>query len=124
MNKRVLLVDDEPDLNLTIKMVLEQNGFKVDSFTDPVSAFENYKEEAAGMYDLLILDMKMPNMNGYELYRQIKKIDDKIKVCFLTACDIDYDEQFRKELFPVLDNNCYIRKPIENETLIRRLNRI
>ena len=124
MNKRVLLVDDEPDLNLTLKMVLEQNGFKVNSFIDPLSALENFRGEAAGMYDLLILDMKMPNMNGYELYRQIKKIDDKVKVCFLTACDIDYDEQFTKELFPILDNNCYIRKPIENETLIRRLNRI
>jgi DNA-binding response OmpR family regulator len=123
MNKRVLLVDDEPDLNLTLKMVLEQNGFKVDSFTDPLSALENFKEEAAGMYELLILDMKMPQMNGFELYRQIKKIDDKVKVCFLTAGEMDYD-QFRKELIPALDNNCYIQKPIENEMLIRRLNRI
>jgi two-component SAPR family response regulator len=65
----------------------------------------------------------MPNMNGFELYRQIKKIDDKVKVCFLTAGELDY-EQFRKELFPALDNNCYIQKPIENETLIKRLNRI
>ena len=123
MNKRVLLVDDEPDLNLTLKIVLEQNGFKVDSFTDPLSALENFKGEAAGMYELLILDMKMPNMNGFELYRQIKKIDDKVKICFLTAGEMDY-EQFRKELFPALDNNCYIQKPIENETLIKRLNKI
>jgi DNA-binding response OmpR family regulator len=123
MNKRVLLVDDEPDLNLTIKMILEENGFKVDSFTDPLSALENFKGEAAGMYELVILDMKMPGINGFELYRQIKKIDDKVKVCFLTAGEMDY-EQFRKELFPALDNNCYIQKPIETEMLIRRLNRI
>jgi len=123
MNKRVLLVDDEPDLNLTLKMVLEQNGFKVDSFTDPLSALENFKEEAAGMYELLILDMKMPGINGFELYRQIKKIDDKVKVCFLTAGEMDY-EQFGKELFPALDKNCYIQKPIDNETLIERINRI
>jgi DNA-binding response OmpR family regulator len=103
-------------------MTLEENGFKVDSFTDPLSALENFKEEA-GMYELLILDMKMPQMNGFELYRQIKKIDDKVKVCFLTAGEMDY-EQFRKELIPALDNNCYIQKPIENEMLIRRLNRI
>jgi DNA-binding response OmpR family regulator len=122
MNKRVLLVDDEPDLNLTLKMVLEQNGFKVDSFTDPLSALENFRGEA-GIYELLILDMKMPGINGFELYRQIKKIDDKAKVCFLTASEMDY-EQFRKELFPALDNNCYIQKPIETEMLIRRLNRI
>ena len=121
MNKRVLLVDDEPDLNLTLKINLEENGFKVDSFADPLLALENYKE--AGVYELLILDIKMPNMNGFELYRQIKKKDDKVKVCFLTAGELDY-EQFRKELFPALDNNCYIQKPIENETLIKRLNRI
>jgi two-component system, OmpR family, response regulator ChvI len=122
MNKRILIVDDEPDLTLSLKMTLEENGLKVNSFTDPLSALENYKEEA-GMYDLLILDMKMPQMNGFELYRQIRKIDDKVKVCFLTAGEMDY-EQFGKELFPALENNCYIQKPIENETLIKRLNRI
>jgi two-component system catabolic regulation response regulator CreB/two-component system response regulator ChvI len=122
MNKRVLLVDDEPDLNLTIKIILEENGFKVDSFTDPLLALENFRGEA-GSHDLVILDIKMPNMNGFELYRQIKKINDKAKVCFLTAGEMDY-EQFRKELFPALDNNCYIQKPIETEVLIRRLNRI
>ena len=120
MNKRVLLVDDEPDLNLTLKLTLKENGFRVDSFTDPLSALENFK---ANLYDLIILDIQMPGVNGFELYRQIKKIDDKVKVCFLTASEMYYEE-FRKELFPALDNNCYIQKPIENETLIKRLNRI
>jgi CheY-like chemotaxis protein len=83
---------------------------------------ENFKEEA-GSYDLVILDIQMPGINGFELYRQIKKIDDKVKVCFLTASEMYYEE-FRKELFPALDNNCYIQKPIENEILIRRLNEI
>jgi DNA-binding response OmpR family regulator len=116
------VVDDEPDVIFMLKIVLEENGFKVDSFTDPLVALENFRGEA-GQYELLILDMKMPQMNGFELYRQIKKIDDKVKVCFLTAGEMDY-EQFRKELFPALDNNCYIQKPIENEMLIKRLNRI
>jgi DNA-binding response OmpR family regulator len=120
MNKRVLLVDDEPDLNLTLKLTLEENGFRVDSFTDPLSVLENFK---ANLYDLIILDIQMPGINGFELYRQIKKIDDKVKVCFLTASEMYYEE-FRKELFPALDNNCYIQKPIENETLIKRLNEI
>jgi DNA-binding response OmpR family regulator len=120
MNKRVLLVDDEPDLNLTLKLTLEENGFRVDSFTDPLSVLENFK---ANLYDLIILDIQMPGINGFELYRQIKKIDDKVKVCFLTASEMYYEE-FRKELFPALDNNCYIQKPIENEILIRRLNEI
>src|ERR671911_1142213 len=122
MNKRVLLVDDEPDLNLTLKLTLEENGFRVDSFTDPLSVLENFEEEA-NLYDLIILDIQMPGINGFELYRQIKKIDDKVKVCFLTASEMYYEE-FRKVLLPALDNNCYIQKPIENETLIKRLNRI
>jgi DNA-binding response OmpR family regulator len=122
INKTVLVVDDESDVNLTLKMVLEENGFKVDSFTDPSLALENIKRESE-MYDLIILDVRMPDMNGFELYKEIKKIDDKVKICFLTAGEMDY-EQFGKELFPALDENCFIQKPIQNETLIKRLNRI
>ena len=122
VNKRVMIVDDESDVNLAIKMVLEDSGFQVDSFTDPLLAFESVKGEV-GKYMLLILDIRMPNMNGFELYKQIKKIDDKVKVCFLTAGEMDY-EQFKKELFPALDENCYIQKPIQNEVLINRLKRI
>jgi DNA-binding response OmpR family regulator len=122
VNKRVLIVDDESDVNLAIKMVLEDSGFQVDSFTDPLLAFESVKGEP-GKYMLLVLDIRMPNMNGFELYKQIKKIDDKVKVCFLTAGEMDY-EQFRKELSPALNENCYIQKPIQNEILIKRLKRI
>ena len=122
MNKRVLIVDDEPDINLAVKIVLEENGFQVNTFTDPFLALENFRKKA-GMYDLLIFDIKMPDMNGFELYKKIKKIDDKVKVCFLTAGEMDY-KQFRKELFSALDENCYIQKPFENETLIKILNRI
>jgi DNA-binding response OmpR family regulator len=122
INKRVLIVDDESDVNLAVKMVLEDNGFKVDSFTDPLSALENFKGES-GLYDLIILDVRMPDMSGFELYREIKKIDDKVRVCFLTAGEMDY-EQFEKESFSALDENCFIQKPIQNETLIKRLNRI
>jgi DNA-binding response OmpR family regulator len=122
INKRILIVDDESDVNLTLKMVLEENGFKVDSFTDPLLALENFKGES-DLYDMLILDIRMPDMNGFELYKEIKKIDDKVKVCFLTAGEMDY-EQFEKDLFSALDENCFIQKPIQNETLIKRLNRI
>ena len=120
MNKKVLLVDDEPDLNLTLKLNLEENGFKVDSFTDPLSALENFKGESAGMYELLILDMKMPGINGFELYRQIKKIDDKVKVCFLTAGEMYYGVY--TDIFNSLDAKYFIRKPIDNEELVKRVN--
>ena len=122
MNKRVLLVDDEPDLNLTLKMVLEDKGFKVDSFTDPLLALQNFKEEAAGMYGLLILDIKMPEMNGFELYRQIKKIDNKVKVCFLTASEMYYGVY--TDIVNSLDAEYFIRKPIDGVELVKRLNRI
>jgi two-component system catabolic regulation response regulator CreB/two-component system response regulator ChvI len=119
INKRVLIVDDEPDVILTLKIVLEENGFKVDSFTDPLLALQNFKEQD-GMYDIIILDIKMPNMNGFELYRQIKKIDDKAKVCFLTAGEMYYGVY--TDIFNSLDVEYFIRKPIDNEELVKRVN--
>ena len=115
------MVDDEPDVIFTLKIVLEENGFKVDSFTDPLVALENFRGEA-GQYDMIILDIKMPNMNGYELYRQIKKIDDKVKVCFLTAGEMYYGVY--TDIFNRLDRIYFIQKPIENEELIARLNKL
>ena len=100
-------------------MILEENGFKVDTFTDPLLALENFKEEA-GQYDMIILYIKMPNMNGFELYRQIKKIDDKAKVCFLTAGEMYYGVY--TDIFNSLDAEYFIRKPIDNEELIKRVN--
>ena len=100
-------------------MILEENGFKVDTFTDPLLALQNFKEQD-GMYDMIILDIKMPNMNGYELYRQIKKIDDKVKVCFLTASEMYYGVY--TDIFKSLDAEYFIRKPIDNEELVKRVN--
>ena len=85
-----------------------------------MSALENFRKES-GLYDLVMLDIKMPNMNGFELYKHIKKIDDKVKTCFLTAGEMDY-EQFRNELIPALDKNCYIQKPIETEMFHNKFN--
>ena len=122
MKNRILIVDDEGDVNLLFKMVLEDNGYKVDTFNDPLAALQNF---TAGSYDLLLLDIKMPKMNGFELYQKIKIIDDKVKICFLTVTKINYDE-FRKKVDPTVTieddiENCCIIKPIENEELIKRL---
>ena len=106
MNK-ILVVDDEPDINLTLKVALEDGGFRVDTFNDPMLALENFK---ARSYDLLILDIKMPNMNGFDLYREIKKIDNKVKVCFLTAGEMYYG--IHQDIFDTLDADCFIRKPV------------
>ena len=80
--KRILLVEDEQDITEVLTMVLKEGGYKVESFTDPTLALENFR---IGSYDLVILDIIMPKMNGFELRRQIKKIDNAVKVCFLTA---------------------------------------
>lgn len=117
--KRVLIVDDEPDVNLALRIVLEDNSFIVDSFNDPLRALENFK---ANLYDLIILDIKMPKKDGFEVYKEILKIDNKVKVCFLTAGDINY--RSLKETFPTLEENQFIRKPIENIELIKQIYKI
>ena len=117
--KKILLVDDEPDVNLSIKLALEGNSFEVDAFDSGLSALENFRK---GLYDLLILDIKMPNMNGFQLYREIKKIDDKVKVCFLTAGEMYHGAY--ADIFNELDTNCFMRKPMENQELLKHLNEI
>jgi CheY-like chemotaxis protein len=119
--KRILVVDDEHDINLTLKFVLEEGGFKVDSFENPLIALQNFK---IGLYDLAILDVKMPGMNGFGLYQEIRKLDDKVKICFLTAVGDVYYEAFGKQAFPNIDEKCIIRKPVENELLIKQLESI
>src|SRR4051812_25785965 len=98
---RILIVDDEDDINLLFKMVLEDNGFKVDTFNDPLVALQNFR---VGSYDLLLLDMLMPKMNGFELYQKIRMLDDKVKVCFLTASGINHEE-FRKRAVSIASIN-------------------
>lgn len=119
--KRILLVDDEDDINLTVKLVLEGSGYNVDSYTDPVLAVDSFRP---GLYDLVILDVKMPVMNGFGLCQEIRKLDDKVKVCFLTAASDVYYEAFGKQAFSNFDENHIIRVPIENELLIKRIESI
>jgi len=117
-NKRVMLVEDEDDIVMLFEMILGSDaGLKIDSFTEPFAALNNF---ISGLYDLIMIDVSMPKMNGFELYHKIRKLDDKVKVCFLTAGEM-YDEEIRKENFPELDTNCFIRKPIANQDLIQRV---
>jgi CheY-like chemotaxis protein len=114
-SEHILLVDDEEDIARLFKRALECAGFIVDMYNDPLQSLSNYR---TGIYDLLLLDIKMPEMNGFELYKRIKQIDDNSKVCFMTAFEEYYDE-FR-EIFPDLkDKECFIRKPISINDLIK-----
>ena len=115
--KKILLVDDEPDITSSLKIGLEDNGFAVDIFNDAVLALSNFK---AGMYDLVLLDVKMPQINGFELYEKIREIDGKVKACFITAYE-NYREEF-KESFPELEEAKYfIRKPKAIEDLVKHV---
>jgi DNA-binding response OmpR family regulator len=118
--KKILVVDDEADLTMLCRLALEYHGFNVDTSNDPREALSNYKPD---YYDLIILDIKMPKMDGFQLYDEIKKKDQKAKVCFLTASELYY-EQFRKREYDAIDKNLFIRKPIENEELLKEVNRI
>jgi DNA-binding response OmpR family regulator len=119
MSKRILVVDDEADTNTALHEILEQNGFIVDSYEDPFLALENFKPN---FYDLLILDIKMPEMSGFSFYREIKKRDDKMKICFLTAGEMYYGSY--SDIFSSLPANCFIRKPVTNDELLKHMDRI
>ena len=117
---RILAVDDEPDLTMLCRMSLEHYGFEVDTFNDPQEALSKFKP---GSYDLVILDIKMPKMDGFELYHKIKKKDNNANICFLTASELYYEE-FRKKEYYELDKSMFIRKPIDNEELLKEVNKM
>lgn len=114
--KRILLVDDESDITIAFRISLESNGFIVDTFNDPQGALSNFK---SGVYDLLLIDIKMPTMNGFELYQEIERIDNKVKVCFITAFEVYYKSL--RELFPTTNVDCFIKKPITTDELVERI---
>ena len=116
--RKILAVDDDPDITLTVKTGLEANGlFEVHAFNDPELALSSFKP---GQYDLVLLDFKMPKMYGHELYDEMKKIDNKVKVCFLTATYLNYEDA--RKTFPSLEIECFIQKPVEIKDLARRVN--
>ena len=123
MTKKILLVDDEPDVTYTIKKIVEDNGFKADSFNDPILALNYYKVD---FYDLVILDIKMPSMDGFELYLKIREKDPKVKICFLTVI-ATFNEEFRKirlALGKTINEDYFIQKPVEMEDLLKKLTSI
>jgi DNA-binding response OmpR family regulator len=116
--RRILAVDDDSDISLTVKVGLEASGlFEVHTFNDPEVALSNFKP---GMYDLALLDMRMPKMYGHELYDEMKKIDGRLKVCFMTATYQNYEGL--RAAFPTIEIECYIQKPVEIKDLVRRIN--
>lgn len=118
--KRILIVDDEPDIVLALKAILEEDGFEVDSFTDPSLALNEF---AADTYSLAVLDIKMPKMNGFELSEKLMAIDNKVKIIFLTAAtELKAYDAFKKTNYARHANRHFIYKPVENKDLLHQVN--
>jgi CheY-like chemotaxis protein len=112
---RILIVDDDPDITLTFSIGLEDGGFEVSTYNDPLDALANFKS----FYDLLLVDINMPKMNGFELCTKILEMDLNVKICFITAGDVNIDGL--REVYPALSTGCFIKKPVTISDLVKRL---
>ena len=118
--KRILLVDDEPDLCMVYQIVLEDAGFECMSYRDSVKALQEFRP---AYYDLILLDIKMPVLNGFELCKKILELDKSVHMVFITASE-EYYEKFRSQHFPELGKINYIQKPVGNNELLQIVNMI
>ena len=117
--RRILAIDDEPDITLMLRLGLEDGGFDVDAFSDPELALSSFRP---GLYDLVLIDIMMPKMDGFVLYEQLKKVDPGVKVCFLTASEM-YHEENRGIEHCALNKDLFLQKPISTDDLIMEVNR-
>jgi DNA-binding response OmpR family regulator len=119
--KRILIIDDDLDITIALRISLEDNGFSTDSYTDPVLAFESFRD---GQYDLVLLDIKMPEVDGFHLYQKIRKIDSNVKICFLTATEFFHEEIRKEHGFDEFNQETFLRKPIDTKDLVREIKRL
>lgn len=119
MPRRVLVVDDESDITYALKVGLEAKGFKVTVYNDPTAALSSFRPNT---FDIAILDIRMPKMNGFDLYREMVKVDGNTKILFLTAFDV-YKEEFEK-MFPNVKVAAFLKKPITISKLAARLDEL
>ena len=116
VNKRILIVDDEKDVGRTFKMILENYGFEIDFFTDPAMALETFKPN---LYHLIILDIRMAEINGFELYDKLKSMDPNIKTLFITALNsVEPYNTRNSKVYPLSGVRHFIKKPVSSEDLL------
>jgi CheY-like chemotaxis protein len=118
--RRILLVDDEPDICIVYQIVLQDAGYECKSYTDSVKALQEFR---VNYYDLILLDIKMPVLNGFELCKKIREVDRTVHIIFITASEANY-EKFRGQHFLEIGKINYIQKPIGNEELVQIVNMI
>jgi CheY-like chemotaxis protein len=120
--KRILVIDDDSDITLTFKQVLEAENnnneifFKVYTYNDPLVALSQFKPN---FYDLLLIDINMPKMNGFELSTKILEIDINPRICFMSSGQVN--QEALREQYPTLSIGCFITKPVTTEYLVRRI---
>jgi DNA-binding NtrC family response regulator len=119
MKKRILIVDDDQGTTLPFKMGLENQGFTVETFNDPKLALLHFR---SNHYDLALIDVRMEGMNGFELVQELKKIDQNLKVCFITSFKAYYDSLIQE--YPNMDHKCFIQKPISIDELIKHIEKV
>lgn len=117
-HKRILVVDDNPDIVFTLRVGLEHSDsvVQVFSYNNPVDALLDFKPN---FYDLLLIDVNMPLMNGFELCKKILQKDINVRVCFMTSGEINMDAV--REVHPLKSIGCFIKKPITTDALVRRI---
>jgi DNA-binding response OmpR family regulator len=115
-SKTILLVDDDPDVTTVFSLGLQDEGFHVYTYNDPLEALSQFRPN---FYDLLLMDINMPQMDGIELTRQILELDANVKICFITAGEANIE--VLRELYPTRSIGCYIKKPVTIEELVKRV---
>jgi DNA-binding NtrC family response regulator len=126
MKSKIMTVDDERDVTISLKRALQESGlFEVDAFTDPQQAYSSFTR---GKNDLVILDIRMPRINGFDFYRRIRVVDKEVSVCFLTAIN-DFNDY--RAIYPDIvykmendDSMCIIDKPAGSKRLIEKINKM
>ena len=119
--KRILVVDDDTDITLTFKSALEwyyhdDKRFEVYTYNNPLVALSEFKPH---FYDLLLTDINMPGMNGFQFSQMVLELDVNVRVCFITAGEINIEAL--REIYPKINLGCFIKKPVSIEYLIKRL---
>jgi DNA-binding response OmpR family regulator len=116
LSKTVLIIDDDPDVTTVFGLGLQDEGFDVQTYNDPLEALSQFRPN---FYNLLLIDINMPKMNGIDLSIKILELDTSVKICFITAGDANIE--VLRELYPNRSIGCYIKKPVTIENLVRRI---
>ena len=115
-SKAILIIDDEPDITYTLKLALQSSNekYRIHTYNNPITVLSKFKPN---YYDLLLIDINMPFMNGFELCEKILQLDLNVMVCFMSTGEINLDAL--RDVYPKISMGCFIKKPIKIDNLIK-----